>query len=105
MVEFNLSVQGGVARFTLTGRLDSSVAPQLSEQLKTLVGKQITQVVFMAVDLEYISSAGLRAIVFAKQKIGSGTDVLLVGAKPEIVDVVKMTGFDSFVKIVETFNG
>jgi anti-anti-sigma factor len=61
--------------------------------------------VLEAENLEYLSSAGLRAIVFAKQKIGQSLEVILVAAKEEIVDVIKMTGFDSFVSIQDSFEG
>jgi anti-anti-sigma factor len=103
MADFNLNVQDGVARLTLSGKLDTAVAPQLSEQLKTLVGKGITRVLFMAGTLDYISSAGLRAIVFAKQKIGAGVQVFVIGAKPEVIDIIKMTGFDSFVVLQDSY--
>jgi anti-anti-sigma factor len=101
----SVDVGGPEARFTLAGRLDTVSAPQLSEELKKLVGKSITSVVFQMGDLDYISSAGLRVIVFAKQKLGVDTKVSVVGAKPEVVEVIKMTGFDSFLTLRDAAAG
>ena len=100
--EIRQDIENETARFTLTGRLDTINAPELTEQLKSLVGRPIKKVVFMAKDLEYISSAGLRAMVFAKQKIGSDTQVYLIQPQQAVLDVVTMTGFDSFLLIQDS---
>lgn len=99
MSDFNIDLEAGIARIHLGERVDTTNAGDLTESLRTLVGQEVAQVVFDATSLEYLSSAGLRAIVFAKQKIGRGLEVVLVGAKAEIADVIKMTGFDSFVTL------
>ena len=100
---FSMVTEGTVAKITLVDKIDTTNAPALADELKTLVGKNIERIVFLAKDLKYISSAGLRAIVFAKQKIGKNTNVYLVGAPKEILNVFKMTGFDSFVIVQETY--
>ncbi len=100
---FNIKIENGTAKITLSGRLDTSNAGALSDELKTLIGQDIQKVVFFVNDLEYISSAGLRVIIFAKQKIGTDTRVYLVGANSTILDVVKMTGMDNFLFIQDTY--
>lgn len=105
MSGFSVELQEGIARIDLGERVDTTNAGDLTETLKSLVGKEVVTVVLEAGRLQYLSSAGLRAIVFAKQKIGQGLEVVLAGAKEEIVDVIKMTGFDSFVSIQDAFEG
>jgi len=100
LVDFN----EGVAKFNLSGRLDTTNAPALSDELKELVGQNVEKIVFMANDLEYISSAGLRVIVFAKQKMGVDTQVFVVSPQQDVLDVIKMSGFDSFLKILDSFD-
>jgi anti-anti-sigma factor len=97
--EIRRDVENDTARFTLTGRLDTINAPDLTDQLKTLVGSPVKKIVFMVKDLDYISSAGLRAMVFAKQKIGTDTQVMVVAPKPAVLEVIRMTGFDSFLSV------
>jgi anti-anti-sigma factor len=103
MSDFNIDLQEGIAQINLGDRVDTTNAGDLTDSLQTLVGQDVSRIVFDATGLEYLSSAGLRAIVFAKQKIGQGLDVVLVGAKEEIADVIKMTGFDSFVTLQDSF--
>jgi anti-anti-sigma factor len=99
---FKPVVAGTTATFTLAGRLDAVNAPELAEELKKLIGKSIQKVVFMTADLTYISSAGLRAIVFAKQKMGVDTTVYVIKPQPDVLAIIKMAGFDSFLVIQDS---
>lgn len=98
---------GEVSKVNLHGHIDASIAPALMEELKQLIAKKdsIKKLVFYADELEYIASAGIRAVVFAKQKIGAGVQVYLVGVSASIIDIFKMTGIDKFLTIRDTFEG
>ncbi len=103
--KISLTTASGTATIELLGRVDAVNAPALSDELKKLVGQPVQKIVFMMKDLEYISSAGLRAIIFAKQKIGETTEVFLIAPQPTVLEVMKMSGMDSFVTIQDSFNG
>jgi len=83
----------GVTKIALTGRLDSNTTPQLDDVLSGILGGDSLGVVYDLSNLEYISSAGLRAIFRTKremEKVG-GTAVVL---KPQpqvqkVFDIVK----------------
>ncbi len=96
---------GEVSKVKLHGHIDASIAPELMNELKTVIERktEVKQLVFYADELEYIASAGLRAVVFAKQKLGANVKVYLVGASEEVIDVFKMTGFDKFLTIQDKF--
>ncbi|MCE5285606.1 MAG: STAS domain-containing protein [Pelosinus sp.] len=96
---------GEVSKVKLHGHIDASVAPEIMEELRELVGKDIQTLVLYADELEYIASAGIRAIVFIKQKLGANIDVYLCGASDTVIDVFKMTGIDRFLIIQDTFEG
>jgi anti-anti-sigma factor len=81
----------------------STNAPSLQEELKKLVGQQVKDLVFYAQDLEYISSAGLRVLIFAKQKIGVDAHAYLVGAGEGVLSVIKMSGLDNFMTIQSAY--
>lgn len=101
--KIGVECRNDIAQITLEGRVDANTAPVLSDELKKLIGTPTKRIVFMARELEYISSAGLRAILFAKQKIGEDTEVFLIAAQPTVLEVIKMSGFDSFVIIQDSF--
>lgn len=102
--KYTVTCSDSIARITLKGRLDSNNAPGLADELMKLVELSPKHVVFFANDLVYISSAGLRVIIFAKQKIGVDPTVSLVGAKPEVIDILKMTGFDKFLLLQDDYD-
>lgn len=101
--KFNVVVEDGSLKINLSGQLDAANAPALLEELKRFAGEPIKNIVFLAHDLEYMSSAGLRVIVFAKQKLSIDVQVYLIGAKESIVNVVKMSGLDNFMYIQDKF--
>ena len=96
---------GEISKVKLHGHIDASIAPELMNELKPMIERkaEVKQLVFYADELEYIASAGLRAVVFAKQKLGAGVQVYLVGASEAVIDVFKMTGFDKFLTIQDKF--
>jgi anti-anti-sigma factor len=48
----------------------------------------------------FLSSAGLRALVFAKQKMPHGSRLVLVGTSDDIADVITKTGLTQAVTLV-----
>jgi len=102
--KFNVNLEGGVVKIELAGRLDATNTPALQQELQKLTGQAVSSLVFLAKELEYISSAGLRIIIFAKQKLGANAQVYLVGAQDAVLSVIKMSGLDNFMHIQETFS-
>lgn len=96
---------GEITKIVLKGKLDAVNAPILMEELKSLIGQNINKIVFYADELEYISSAGLRTIIFAKQKIGKDTEVYMINAQDTVSDVIKMSGLDNFLYLQDSFEG
>ena len=86
--------------FTLSGRLDTTTAPQLQEVLipEFDTSEDIT---LDFSGLAYVSSAGLRVLLMgektAKAKEGKLT---LVNVSDEIKEVFEMTGFTDILNIV-----
>lgn len=94
---------GEITKVILSGKLDAVNAPVLMEELKSLIGQNVKKMVFYADDLEYISSAGLRTIIFAKQKLGTDVEVYMIGAQESVSDVIKMSGLDNFLYLQDSF--
>lgn len=102
-LEFNIEENGGIVKINLSGRLDATNAGELMEELKGLQGKDISEIVYMVSGLEYIASAGLRVIIFSKQKIGMKAKVYLIGAQEAVSEVAKMSGLDNFLIIQDEY--
>ncbi len=103
-LQLQMELVDGTAKILLGGKLDATNAPAFQEELKKLIGQDVTKIVFFSENLEYIASAGLRVMIFAKQRIGINAQVYLVGAQKPVLDVIKMSGLDTFMTIQETYN-
>jgi anti-anti-sigma factor len=101
--KYSVSFANETVKVELIGRLDATNAEGLQNDLKQFIGQKVAKLVFFAKDLEYISSAGLRVIIFAKQKIGIEAHLYLIGAPDAILNVIKMSGLDNFMTVQATF--
>jgi anti-anti-sigma factor len=97
----NLRVDDGVATIRLSGELDAMSAPQFSGLIADATKQQISRLVLLAGNLSYMSSAGLRCLVFAHQRLPRGTEIVLVGAQPDVAETIRLTGFDRSITMEE----
>ncbi|MFW5961873.1 MAG: STAS domain-containing protein [bacterium] len=98
-LDYSIEENQGIVEVVLAGSLDATNAGQLLEEMKKLIGNDIKKINFQVADLEYIASAGLRVIIFTKQKIGRDAEVALISPQQEVKDVIKMSGLDNFLNI------
>ena len=99
-----LMIDGGIAKITMSGELDASMAPVFQKEIEAAATQQAKRLVLLMSGLDYIASAGLRALVFAKQKMGADVDIYVVGAQRQIMDTLQMTGLDRSVIAIETYD-
>jgi anti-anti-sigma factor len=94
---------GENAVITLKGKLDYATAGNLMDELRTLEGTGVKRIDFECADLEYISSAGIRAMVYSKQKISRNApvDVYVHQASTMVQDVFTATGLKDYFTFVE----
>jgi anti-anti-sigma factor len=92
--------EGKETRVTLAGKLDFARAPLLMEALSTLKGKDISRIIFECKELTYISSAGIRAVIFAQQKIAPDMSIVLEDACEEVTEVMDMCGLSDFIEFM-----
>ena len=76
----------------VTGRLDTTTAPNLESAVNEL-STDIKELVFDMSELEYLSSAGLRVLLFAYKKMSLHQGVMRIEKVNDIVrEVFEMTG-------------
>jgi anti-sigma B factor antagonist len=100
----NLEITGAIAKITLSGELDASVAPAFRAEIEKAVEQQPKHLVLLMQDLEYIASAGLRVLIFAKQKMGADVDVYAIAPQEQVRDTLEMTGFHHSLQILDEYN-
>ena len=76
----------------ITGRLDTSTAPNLEAVINEL-SEDTKELVFDMADLEYISSAGIRVLLCAYKKMNQSGGIMRIEKANDIVyEVFEMTG-------------
>ena len=89
-------VNGETMTVSIKGRLDTSTAPEF----ETFMNENLTEAGGLILDcegLEYISSAGLRVLLFAQKKMKDSLKLVNVGAL--IMEVFDITGFSDILTI------
>ena len=89
---------------TVAGRVDSTTAPELEEVLLGLINAGQKHIVVNLKETEYISSAGLKALLSAlmkvRKKIPSG-DVVISEIRPKMRESFDLVGFDRLFKFYD----
>ena len=98
-----LEINDSVAQITLSGELDASTAPIFKEKVESIAGQDIEKLVLLTQDLEYMSSAGLRVLIFSKQKMGADVEIYVVSPQEMVLDTLEKTGFHHSVTIVDEY--
>jgi anti-anti-sigma factor len=103
---FNLTSEAnnGIARINLFGDLDGFVADQFREAVNAAAGQSPRRMVLDMTQLNYMSSAGLRVLVFARQKMGGGVDIYIIGANEGVTETIEMTGMQHSVILMDSYN-
>lgn len=98
-MEINKTYNGNNMIINLSGRLDTTTAPDL-ESLVNSEFKQKDKVTMDFKDLVYVSSAGLRVILLA-QKImtAAGAGLIIRNVNDTVMEVFEMTGFADILTI------
>lgn len=83
------------------GRVDSATAPKLSEALDAIVNEGRFKIVIDMVGLEYMSSAGFRALISAQRncKRYNRGEVVLATVPANINSALELAGFTALFRI------
>lgn len=95
------SIEGDTARLQLIGEVDGTTAPQMRAEVDKLLSGAPKNLVLQVGELTFMSSAGLRVLIFAKQK-QPGLTIYVVKPQAPIVDTLRKTGFYDGVYVTET---
>lgn len=95
----DVKTENGTATLFLRGKVDSSNAAAVEEEMTAARGSA-AKVIVDCENLDYISSAGLRIILRLKKSVG---DVSIVNVASEVYEVFEMTGFTEMMDVQKAF--
>jgi len=96
----NVTKAENYVTMTLSGEVDTKTAPDLLQELTALDLHTLSQLRLELADVGFMSSAGLRALVFAKQKMPHSSSLYVIGASTVIRDTITKTGLAQAVVMV-----
>lgn len=100
----SLETTENAAKITLSGELDANAAPEFKAKIEEAATQNLQRLVLLMKDLEYMASAGLRVLIFAKQKMGKDVEMYLVGVQDGVKDTLQKTGFHHSVVLLDEDN-
>jgi anti-sigma B factor antagonist len=84
----------------VNGRVDSATAPDLENALKHLVDADKSQIVLDLTDVDYMSSAGLRAMVSTLKSVKRvNGDLRLANPSARVAEVLRLAGLTSIFSV------
>ena len=92
-MEISQFIKDDTCTLSLSGRLDTLTSPQLEEKLNEVFGKEYREVVIDLRELEYISSAGLRVLLYGQKNMPEKGKLIIRNAGDQIMEVFELTGF------------
>ncbi len=81
----------GVSIMKVEGRVDSETAPQLEQALTAVLNANSNKIVVNLQGVDYMSSAGLRAIVKAYQQAEKAGGSVRLAAVPQAIESILFT--------------
>lgn len=96
-----LNLTGEVATIELKGELDASTASRFHDLIEDAAGAGALRLDIHVRLLTYLSSAGLRSLVFARQKMGDEVRISVVGATEPVSRTIRLAGFDHSIDLID----
>src|ERR1700761_6968292 len=95
--EADVYLDGSVITLTLAGEVDATSALLLEEQIVRAWNDHddLAQLRLDLSELTYLSSAGLRSLVVAHQRLGREVGIVLTGVCSEVAESIRLIGFDA----------
>ena len=98
MLNTEMKKDGNNLEFALSGRLDTTTAPELEAKVKGNI-ENVEKLSFDFKELEYISSAGLRVLLAAQKIMSKQGSMVVKNCSEEVKYIFDVTGFTDILTI------
>jgi anti-anti-sigma factor len=88
--------------FRIDGRLDASNAPLLERKLREMMDGGRHKILLDFAKVDYLSSAGMRVLLWATKTLNDSGHLALTLVGEEVMEIIKMAGFDTILHIYAT---
>ena len=103
LVNIKEDVKGDVFILRMSGRLDAISSPLTESKVFEYINNGQYKLLFDFGGIDYLSSAGMRMLLSVTKKLKSMSGKLVLFAlAPNVFDILKMSGFDHVLEIVQT---
>ena len=103
VVEITEKKQGEVLVIKMRGRLDAFSSPQAEKKVFECINRGDTKLLIDFGGIQYLSSAGMRMLLSTTKKLKTLSGKLVVcSVIPNVMDVLKMSGFDHVLELSKT---
>ena len=85
-------LNGNELTVSISGRLDTTTAPQLEAELKQSLDG-VEKLVLDFTELEYLSSAGLRVLLSTQKTMNKQGEMIIKNVNETINEIFEVTGF------------
>jgi anti-anti-sigma factor len=102
-MNFTESQKGEITLLKVNGKLDSDLSPKLEKKVCEFLQSGHTKLLLDMGEVNYISSAGLRMLISIKKQVKTLSGIFIVcGLRSEVLEVMKICGFDHILEIAPT---
>ena len=92
------TIIGSAAVLKISEALDTETAPELEALLRNEL-EGIDDLTFDFEELEYVSSAGLRVIIFAQKMMNEAGKMKIIHVNESVMEIFEITGFTGIMAI------
>ncbi|MFN8481451.1 MAG: STAS domain-containing protein [Anaerolineae bacterium] len=99
----SLDMSDDAAKITLDGELDATAAPAFRDTIEEAATGHPQRLVLFMQGLEYMASAGVRVLIFAKQKMGANVDIYAIAPTEQVLSTLQKTGVDRSIIVQDSY--
>ncbi|MBR0423660.1 MAG: STAS domain-containing protein [Clostridia bacterium] len=98
---FKKMQKGNTVTCVIEGRIDTQSSPDLQVEFEKVLNEEIKKFVLDFEKVNYLSSAGLRVILWLQKKVSAMDEgyIEVINANDEVFEVFDMTGFTDFLPV------
>lgn len=102
-MDITTGTEGDLVQFHVAGSIDASTSPNVEEAVNAAIVAGSRKLIFDMRGVNYISSAGLRALLMAAKKAkAAGGGAAVYGVQAGVEEVFTVAGFGRIVPVVST---